>query len=111
MAYDGTVRFRAGEVKPVYAALTAASPATLTITAARVTLYDSAGAPAGGISGTACSGYDVGALAAPRAWQELDTTALPAGFYRLVFTITATGSDGNARTYEPELLIEVVAVP
>ncbi len=102
---DGFVRMRVGEKRPIYGQATAAT-GTLTISGSPTyTLYDKVGTVVAGPLGV--TGYDVGALAAPRVWTDLDTAALAAGRYTLVFSFVATGSDAIVRTYEPEVTVEV----
>lgn len=106
---DGFVRMRSGEKRPVYGQA-AAQSGTLTIQASPApscTLYDSDGAVVAGFSGIPVTGYDTGAVANPRAWLNLDTAALAAGFYTLVFRFTAAGSDGITRVYAPSLEVQV----
>lgn len=107
---DGSATFRAGEKAPVYGQVTLSS-GTLTITGTPTcTLYDATGAAVAGWPKNA-TGFDGGALANPRVWMDLDTTTLAAGWYTLAFSFTATGSDGMARLYEPEIDVLVQAVP
>jgi hypothetical protein len=102
---DAFVRMKAGEQRPVYAQVTAQT-GTLTIQAGGVvTLVDQAGDATG--AAAAVTGYDVSALAAPRVWYLLDTTALDPGIYTLEFAITALGSDTITRVYEPVVMVEV----
>lgn len=106
---DTFVILRQGEKQPVFGQEAPAS-GTLTISATpppAATLYDSGGSAVIGFSHVTASGYDAGAQSAPRVWLNLDTSALPAGFYTLVFTFTAVGSDGITRIYEPGIEIEV----
>lgn len=108
---DAMVEMRGGEKRPVYGQATAQS-GTLTIQASPApscTLYDSAGAAVSGFGGIPATGYDPGAVAAPRAWLNLDTAGLAAGFYTLVFTFTAAGSDGITRVYRPAAVIQIAA--
>src|SRR5689334_1994704 len=96
---DSFARGRKGEKRPFFGQV-AAESGTLTISASPAptcTLYDSAGSAVSGLANVAATGYDAGAQAAPRVWYDLDTTSpavLAAGFYTLVFNLTATGSDG-----------------
>lgn len=112
---DTFVQIKHGEKQPVYGQETAAS-GTLTISASPAptcTLYSSSGAVVSGYSGIGVTGYDSGAQAAPRIWLDLDTlspTDLAVGFYTLVFQFSATGSDGIARVYEPNVEIQVLDV-
>ncbi|HZP80707.1 MAG TPA: hypothetical protein VFB21_03635 [Chthonomonadaceae bacterium] len=109
---DGFVTLRRGEKRPLYGQETMAT-GTLTIAASPVpaaTLYDANGAPVGGFTGVTASGYDSGAQAAPRIWLNLDTSGLTPGFYTLVFTFTATASDGLTRVYTPSLELQVLDV-
>jgi hypothetical protein len=112
---DGFVRLRAGEKRPLYGQATAQS-GTLTIQGSpspTCTLYDSAGSAVSGLNGISVTGYDNTALAAPRAWYNLDTASpanLAAGYYTLVFKFSAAGSDGIVRTYEPSLELQVLDV-
>ncbi len=106
------VRMRQGERRPVYGELTTAE-GTLTIAPVpgpSVILYDRTGAVVSGFNGIAATGFDVGAQAAPRVWFALETSGLPAGFYTLVFTLTATGSDGLVRVYRPCIEVQVTPV-
>jgi hypothetical protein len=109
---DAFIKIRVGEKRPIYGQVTADS-GTLTIQASpgpTLTLYDSNGAAVTGLNNIAATGYDAGALAAPRAWYNLDTTtpaSLAAGFYTMVFKFTANGSDGLTRVYEPSVEIAV----
>ncbi len=106
---DGYVRVRLGEKRPVYGQLTAQS-GTLTIAASpapMLTLYDSAGAAVAGLADVTATGFNVGALPSPKVWYLLDTGSLAAGWYTLVFKLTATGSDAIVRIYEPSVEVEV----
>ncbi len=103
------VRMRQGEKRPIYGELTAAG-GTLTIAPVpgpNVILYDRFGTPISGFNGIAATGFDSGAQTAPRVWFSLDASGLPAGFYTLVFTLTATGSDGLVRVYRPCIEVQV----
>lgn len=109
---DGFVALRKGEKRPLYGQETLSS-GTLTIQASptpAVTLYDASGNGVSGFVGLPATGYDSGAQAAPRVWLNLDTSGLAAGFYTLVFTFTATGSDSTTRVYEPSLELQVLDV-
>lgn len=109
---DGFVKIRRGEKRPIYGA-EAALTGTLTISASPIpmaTLFDTAGAILSGFNGVAVSGYDSGARSIVRVWLVLDTTSVAKGFYTLVFTFTATGSDGLQRVYRPSVLVEVTDV-
>jgi len=110
---DSFARARKGEKRPFFGTV-AAESGTLTISASpapAATLYDSSGNAVSGLSGVTATGYDAGAQAAPRVWLDLDTTsptALAAGYYTLVFNLTATGSDGITRVLEPTVEIQVL---
>ena len=109
---DGFFRIRTGEVRPVIAQETV-TVGTLTIAgvpAPSVTMYDAAGAAVSSITGDAATGYDTAALAAPRVWYLLDTTALGIGFFTLAFTFTAQGTDGTNRIYTPNIEIQIIEV-
>src|SRR5262249_14008113 len=109
---DGFVRIRSGEKQPVYGQAVIDS-GTLTIQASPApacTLYDSTGTAAPGFNNIGVTGYDSGALASPRAWLNLDTTGLLAGYYTLVFKFTANGSDSITRVYEPSIEVQIVDV-
>lgn len=113
-APDAFDAVRQGEKRRVYGQATAET-GTLTITGTPTcTLYDSAGLAVSGMSGMAVTGYDAAAAAAPRVWYDLDTenpADLAADFHTLVFTFSATGSDGITRTYLPGVLVHVEEVP
>lgn len=103
--------FDIGERKPVGARL-AVTSGTFTITSVTVTLH--AGSTAlYGINAVGATGFDAGALMAPRAWYSLDTVTPPsggpiaAGNYELVFTFVGTSSDGLTRTIEVPIVISV----
>ena len=110
---DGFVRIRRGEKRPLYGQVSVAS-GTLTIGASPAptcTLYDSNDAAVAGLTAVAVTGYDAGALAAPQVWFDLDTTtpaSLSAGFYTLVFKLSAVGSDGIARVLEPAVEVQIL---
>ena len=110
---DNYSQVRRGEKRPLYGQVAALS-GTLTIAASPVptcTLYDASGAPVGGLTNVAATGYDAGAQAAPRVWYNLDSTspvALAAGFFTLVFKLSATGSDGIDRVLEPSVEVQVL---
>lgn len=110
---DSFARIRRGEKRPVYGQVTAETGA-LTISgspAPTCTLYDSAGGAVTGLSDIAATGYDAGAQAAPRVWLDLDTTSptnLAAGFYTLVFKLSAAGLDGIDRVLEPTVEIQAL---
>lgn len=112
---DGFVKLRSGEKRPLYGHA-AAQTGTLTIQASPAptcTLYDSAGSAVTGLSAIAVTGYDIGAVANPRAWYNLDTTSpanLAVGYYTLVFKFSAAGSDSITRTYEPSLELQILDV-
>jgi hypothetical protein len=109
---EGFARVKRGEKRPIFAQVTA-QEGTLTIGSSPApvcTLYDAGGEPVSGLSGVAVTGCDTGAQEAPRAWFNLDTTSptdLSAGFYTLVFTFSATGSDGITRVYRPGVEVQV----
>lgn len=111
---DSFARIRQGEKRPLYGQVSV-STGTLTIAASPApscTLYDSAGNAVSGLSAVAATGYDTGAQAAPRVWLDLDSTSpivLAAGFYTLVFKLSATGSDGIDRVLEPSVEVQVLA--
>jgi hypothetical protein len=110
---DTFARVRRGEKRPLFGQV-AAETGTLTISASPAptcTLYDAAGFAVSGLSNVAATGYDAGALAAPRVWFDLDTTSptnLAAGFYTMVFKLSATGSDGIDRVLEPTVEVQVL---
>lgn len=105
---DSFEQIRSGEKRPFYGQITVDS-GTVTISGSPTcSLYDSDGVAVNGFSNVAVSGYDATALSNPRAWYDLDTVSLPLGYYTLVFTIAATGSDTLARVYEPSVEIHVV---
>ena len=109
---DGFTTLRRGEKRPLYGQETAVT-GTLTIASAPVpaaTLFDANGAAVTGLAGVSVTGYDTGAQAAPRVWLNLDTASVTAGFYTLVFTLTATGSDGLTRVYRPSIEVQVTDV-
>ena len=109
---DGFVKIRSGEKRPVYGQATAQT-GTLNIQGSptpTVTLYDSAGSVVSGYNGISVTGYDSGALASPRAWYNLDTASLAAGFYTLVFKFSAAGSDNITRTYEPAVVLQILDI-
>jgi len=111
MSVDAFITMRVGETRPLYVTITAET-GTLTISGTpTVTLYDRTGAVAGSISGTSVTGSTSGASAAPQAFYNLATVSLTAGMYSLVFSITATATDGTTRIYKPELGIRLQAVP
>lgn len=109
---DGYVRIKQGERRPLYGQVTAKS-GTLTVQsnpAPTCTLYHASGEAVSGLEGIGVSGYDAGAQTAPRIWYTLDTAApasLATGFYTLVFTFSAQGSDGIVRVYKPSLEVEI----
>ena len=109
MPYDSAVRMRSGEVLPLYAEL-ASADGWLDLSGATVTLYDDVGAAVVGHSAVPATGFDQEAATTPRAWYVLNTAGL-VGFYRLVFTLSGTGSDGIARLMMSEILVLVEAVP
>src|SRR5687768_6977819 len=99
---DGFVKLRSGEKRPLYGQATAQT-GTLTIQASPspvCSLYDSTGTVVPGFNNIAVTGYDTGASTNPRAWYNLDTSTLSAGWYTLVFKFTAAGSDSVTRIYE-----------
>jgi hypothetical protein len=104
---DAYVRMRAGEKRPVYGQVTAASGTLTVASGGTVTLTDSAGAAVAGVTAVAVTGYDAAALASPRVWYSLDTAGLAAGYYTLTFAFSATGSDGLTRKYKPAVEVEV----
>ena len=107
---DGFYRMRAGEARPVYAQETLTT-GTLTISALpapSVTLYDATGTAVVAVSGVAATNYDATALAAPRVWYVLDASALALGYYTLVFSFHAVGSDGTSRNYTPNIEVQIV---
>src|SRR5437764_954629 len=110
---DGFVRIRRGEKRPLYGQVSVPS-GTLTIGASPAptcTLYDSNDAAVAGLTAIAATGYDTAALAAPQVWLDLDTTTptnLAAGFYSLVFKLSAAGSDGIARVLEPAVEVQIL---
>ena len=109
---DGFVKIRSGEKRPVYGQATAQT-GTLTIQgspAPSVTMYDSVGVVVTGYNGIAVTGYDSGAMANPRAWYNLDTAGMAAGFYTLVFKFSAAGSDSLTRIYEPAVVLQILDV-
>lgn len=103
---------RLGEERPFYFKATAPTGSTHTVSGtSTVTLYDKAGAVAGGINAVSVTGQETGAQLELLAWYVLDPsnppsgTALPQGVYHLVGTIVATGSDGITRTFKPSVYI------
>lgn len=109
---DGFIALRKGEKRPVYGQETLAS-GTLTLISSptpAATLYDANGVLVVGFVGLPATGYDTGAQAAPRVWLNLDTSGLPAGFYTLVFSFTASGSDSTTRVYTPSVEIQILDV-
>lgn len=116
---DAVAKMRVGEKRPIFAQITAES-GSLTINAGgSVSLYDAGGSiwsygtPGTPVSGVTLTGYGTATVTAPEAWFTLDsaTYAMPAGFYTLAFHIPATGSDEIARTYKPEIGIDLQALP
>lgn len=109
---DSFMTVRKGEKLPVYGQ-EALTSGTLTIQASptpSATLYNASGNSVGGFVGVAATGYDAGAQAAPRIWLNLDTASLTDGFYTLVFTFTALGSDGITRIFTPCAEVQVLAM-
>ena len=109
---DGFTRVRQGERRPIYGQISVSS-GTVTIAsspAPTATLYDATGTVVTGFNGVGISGNDTGGLSNPRLWFNLDTSGLTAGYYTLVFSTSATGSDGTARRYTPTVEVEIVAV-
>lgn len=87
--------------------ITPQSPATtLTIASATVTLYDSSGNVAGGVSAASAT-FDTGAQAAPRVWFLLrpSVLAIVPGVYSVAFLVT----DSAGFVYEPVLSITIKA--
>lgn len=107
---DAVARLRLGETRPIYGQLEAPSGSTLTISAQPTyTLYDSSGVAVTGHVAQNVTGYDAGAQAAPRAWLNLNTAlpALAAGYYTMVFSVAATGSDGIPRAFRVTVGVHV----
>ena len=109
---NSIVAVHKGEKRPIYGTITP-EVGTVTVLAApapTATLYDSTGAVVGGFNGIGITGFDSGAQATPKVWLNLDTTGLAAGFYTLVYIVSATGSDGSTRVYEPAIEVQVMKV-
>ena len=109
---DSAIAVRKGEKRPIYGMLTP-EVGTVTIAAspaATATLYDVNGLAVSGFSAIGITGFDTGVQATPKVWLNLDTTSLTPGFYTLVYTVTATGSDGSTRVYEPAIEVQVLEV-
>jgi len=108
---DGTCRIKKGEKRPIYGAASVNS-GTLTISGQPTcTLTDSTGTVVTGLSAVNVTGYDAGAVASFNVWYDLDTlspTVLAAGWYTLVFKVSALGSDGIARVLEPSVSVQVI---
>lgn len=105
---------RLGEQRPFYGKATAPTGSTHTVSGtSTVTMYDKDGAVAGGINAVSVTGQETGAQLELLAWYLLDPsappsgTALSPGVYHLVFKITATGSDGIVRVFEPSIFVIV----
>ena len=110
---DGFVTLRKGEKRPVFGqeAVTSGTLSIASTPAPVATLYSASGVAVSGFTGVGATGFDMGALAAPRAWLNLDTAGLAVGFYQLVFTFTATAStDGTTRIYTPAIEVQVLDV-
>ena len=107
---DSIVAVRKGEKRPIYGTITP-EVGTVTVLASpapTATLYDQSGTVVGGFSGIGITGFDTGVQATPKVWLNLDTTGLTAGFYTLVYTVSATGSDASTRVYEPAIEVQVL---
>lgn len=104
--------FDAGEKRPVMGRL-AVTSGTFTVSGARVYLNDADGDAVYGIDNLVATGFDAGALTAPRVWYNLDTASPPssgpivAGAYDLVFVVSGTSSDGIPRVIEIHITIQV----
>lgn len=106
---DVTQTLRQGEQRPVYGAATLDGGTLTTSGTPTYTLYDAEGQVVAGHNAQAVTGNDTGPLETVRAWVDLDSTALPAGRYRLVFRLVTTGSDSRPRTFLPA--VDVVVAP
>ncbi len=98
---------RLSERRNARVTLTPQPPATtITISSVTVTLYDSSGNIAGGVSALTAS-FDSGAQAAPRCWYLLrpSVLAIVAGIYTLAFVIT----DASGFVWEPVIIVNVQA--
>lgn len=111
---DGFVRLRDGETRPIVGRASAQS-GTLTIQGQpKCTLYTLAGEPVDGINDRAVDNFDPDPGSSVRVWLDLDTHNTPTeplapGWYFLVFTFSAGGSDGQPRTYEPKVDVLVTS--
>ena len=116
--YDLIALYNRLEKRPIFLTFTAATGSLTLQAGATATLYThDTTTQYGVLSGTALSGQDAGAAAAPRAWINIDTevigpasAALTDGLYDLQIKITAAGSDGLNRDYVRNVLI-VVGLP
>ncbi len=109
---DGSTVIKQGEKTPIYGSDSVTGVATLTINGTPTcTLRDSSNAIVSGVNGVNVTANDVGAAAAPRAWYNLDSSALALipGDYELAFVISVTGSDGIARVVKPNVRVTVIA--
>jgi hypothetical protein len=107
---DTSITIRIGEKRPITTSIALPS-GMLTITAATYTLYTSNTPVAGRVS-IPCTGFDSTPAGLVHAWVLFDTllpTALSAQVYVLAFSVTATGTDGMQRIYEPNVQITVVS--
>ena len=109
---DSIVAVRKGEKRPIYGTITpeVGSVTVLASPASTATMYDQSGTVVGGFSGIGITGFDSGLQPAPKVWLNLDTAAFVPGFYTLVYTVSATGSDGSTRVYEPAIEVQVMKV-
>ena len=107
---DNFFRMRAGEARIVFAEETVMT-GTLTISVTpppSVTLYDAAGTAVSAVNGVAATNYDTEAVTTLRVSYLLDASQLEIGYYTLVFTFSATGSDGSVRTYTPSIEAQII---
>lgn len=104
---DATVTLKIGDVEPLFGVATA-DTGTFTISGTptyALTTEDGTAVASGNTTG-----HDAGASASVECWYTLSTVGRTAGWYKLVFTLVVTGSDGIVRTYHPTIRIHIVPV-
>ncbi len=101
---------KVGEQRPFTGTATAESGALTISGTPTVTLYDAAGSVVENYDDINVTGYDTAAGTSVDVWYNLDATDLTAGNYRLIFKITATGSDGLTRIFRPIVDLRVDAL-
>lgn len=108
---------RQGEKVLIYSPEFVPDSGTLTFVSGTVTLYDSASAVAGSVSGTAVTDFTSGASAGPQGWFLMDLTGgigsltLANGYYTLTFAMVDNAAVPKTRKATVDLHVKAANAP